>query len=182
MRHCGERPSVTGKKMPEWTISPLTKIHDRAEFSCGKASLDSFLRSHVTQYEKRRLARTYVATELGSTKVAGYYTLAAGALDASVLPEALRKKLPEHPIPTAHLARLAVDSSYKGKRLGERLLLHALDNALESAKIMGVFGVDVWAIDEQASAFYQKYGFTSLADDPHHLLLATKTIEATTNP
>jgi ribosomal protein S18 acetylase RimI-like enzyme len=165
--------------MAEWIISHLNKDHDRADFSCGKAALDSFLRSHVTQYEKRHLARTYIAMEPGSSMVAGYYTLATGSLDASVLPEAVRKKLPDHPIPTVHLGRLAVDLRYRSRRLGETLLLNALSTALESSKSIGVFGVDVWAIDEDASAFYQRYSFTTLEDDPHHLLLAMRTFEKT---
>ncbi len=165
--------------MAEWIICHLTKAHDRTDFSCGKAQLDSFLLNRATQYEKRHLARTYVATEPDSFKVAGYYTLATGSLDASVLPEAVRKKLPNHPIPTVHLGRLAVGLRHRGRRLGETLLLHAISTALESSRTIGVFGVDVWAIDEDASAFYKRYSFTTLEDDPHHLLLAMKTFEKT---
>ncbi len=161
--------------MAEWIISPLSKAHERAGFSCGKAPLDLFLLAHVSQYEKRRLARTYVATEAGSTIVAGYYTLATGSLDASVLPQPLRKKLPNYPIPTIHLGRLAVDTNCRGRRLGETLLLHALKLAHESSERIGIFGVDVWAIDDEAAAFYRKYGFIALEDDPQHLLLSLKT-------
>jgi ribosomal protein S18 acetylase RimI-like enzyme len=165
--------------MAEWIISHLNKAHGRADFSCGKAPLDAFLRTHVSQYEKRHLARTYVATEPGLSEVAGYYTLATGSLDASVLPQALRKKLPNHPIPTVHLGRLAVDLRYRGRRLGETLLLNALSTVLESSEKIGAFGVDVWAIDEDASAFYKRYGFETLEDDPHHLLLSMRTFEKT---
>jgi hypothetical protein len=34
----------------------------------------------------------------------------------------------------------------------------------------------VWAIDESARAFYQKYGFEPLLDAPDHLYLTMKTI------
>jgi ribosomal protein S18 acetylase RimI-like enzyme len=164
--------------MADWLVSPLNKDHQRADFACGKAPLDSFLRSLVTQYEKRGLGRTYVVTEPESMFVAGYYTLAAGALDVSVLPAALRKKLPKHPIPTVHLARLAVDLNFRGRRLGEFLLFNALETALASARMLGIFGIDVWAIDDDACAFYKKYGFVALDDAPHHLVMAMKTVEA----
>jgi ribosomal protein S18 acetylase RimI-like enzyme len=164
--------------MAEWTILPLSRIHDRTEFSCGKAALDLFLKSNVTQYEKRHLARTYIATEPGSTKVAGYYTLAAGTLDISLLPEGTQRKLPKHPIPTVHLARLAVDTTFRGRRLGETLLFHGLKATLEISERLGAFGVDVWAIDDEAVAFYRKYGFEELEGDPHHLFLPLKTAEA----
>ena len=79
--------------MAEWVIERLGAAHERAEFCCGKPPLDTFLRTLAGQYEKRRLGRTFVATEPGSTRVAGYYTLAAGSFDVSCLPAAVRKKL-----------------------------------------------------------------------------------------
>ena len=109
--------------------------------------------------------------------MAGYYTLAAGAFDISCLPEVVRKKLPKHPLPTIHLGRLAVDREFKGKRLGETLLFHALQGALELSEKLGAFAVDVWAIDDAARAFYEKYGFGSLEDNQWHLYMPLRTIE-----
>src|SRR5438128_1619848 len=102
MLHCAGPPSASRRTMADWIIARLSKDHDRSAFSCGKASLDTFLHSLVSQYEKRRLGRTFVATEPDSMRVAGYYTLAAGAVGVSVLPASTRKKLPKHPIPTVH--------------------------------------------------------------------------------
>ena len=146
---------------PDWVISRLDKNHDRRQFDCGKAPLDEYLSTLVSQYEKRRLGRTYVATEPNSSRVAGYYTLAAGSIGVSVLAESARKKLPKHPVPVIHLGRLAVDQLYRGRRLGETLLLHALQNALELSEKLGAFAVDVRAIDNEAVAFYRKYGFVA---------------------
>jgi ribosomal protein S18 acetylase RimI-like enzyme len=164
--------------MAEWIIERLQKEHDRSAFTCGKAPLDNFLRALVSQYEKRKLGRTYVAIEPGQTRVAGYYTLATGSFDFSSLDENARKKLPEHPVPTLHLGRLAVDIEFRGKRLGETLLFHALRAALEISEKAGAFAVDLWAIDEDAANFYRKYGFLLLQDHPFHLYLPMKTIEA----
>jgi GNAT superfamily N-acetyltransferase len=164
--------------MAEWVIDRLRATHERSGFSCGQPSLDTFLHTLVSQYEKRRLGRILVATEPNSTRVAGYYTLAAGAFDVSCLPEALRKKFPKHPLPTIHLGRLAVDQAFRGRRLGETLLFHALRTALELSEKLGACAVDVWAIDEEACRFYQKYGFLPLEDAPFHLYLPMKTIEA----
>lgn len=164
--------------MAEWVIERLTSAHDRTGFSCGKASLDTFLAALVSQYEKRRLGRTFVATEPEQSRVAGCYTLAAGAFDLSCLPEKDRKKLPQHPVPTIHLGRLAVDRAFRGQRLGETLLLHALCNVLTVSETLGAFAVDVWAIDDEARAFYEKYGFAPLEDSSSHLYLPMKTVEA----
>ncbi len=80
--------------MPDWTIDKLADTHDRTAFSCGKAPLDDFLHKYAAQYQKRDLARTYVALRLPDPKVLGYYTLSSGAVDLSVLPDEVRKKLP----------------------------------------------------------------------------------------
>lgn len=164
--------------MVDWQIQPLIAAHDRAAFACGKPPLDDFLRKLASQYQKRRLGRTYVATLPGETRVLGYYTLAAGSFDVSCLPESSRKKLPQHPLPTVHLGRLAVDSSAHGQGLGETLLFHALRTALDISTTLGAFAADVFAIDEEARRFYEKYGFQSLEAEPRHLYLALKTIEA----
>jgi ribosomal protein S18 acetylase RimI-like enzyme len=164
--------------MAEWVIERLGRQHQRSEFSCGKAPLDTFLRSLVSQYEKRRLGRTYVAVEMGHSRVAGYYTVSAGSFDVSCLPEEVRAKLPAHPMPTIHLGRLAVDLTYRGNRLGETLLFHALALAAEFSNKVGAFAVDLWSIDEEAINFYRKYGFVQLQDDPAHLYLPMKTVEA----
>src|SRR5262249_45560900 len=115
--------------MAEWVIERLRPEHERTAFACGQPLLDTFLRTLASQYEKRRLGRTFVATEPEAKQVAGYYTLAAGAFDVGCLPEAVRKKLPKHPVPTVHLGRLAVDQAFRGRRLGETLLFHALHAA-----------------------------------------------------
>jgi GNAT superfamily N-acetyltransferase len=161
--------------MADWVIERLRPNHDRSEFACGKAQLDTFLAVLVSQYEKRRLGRTFVATEPDQARVAGYYTLAAGSLDASCLPAAIRKHLPKHPIPTIHLGRLAVAVAFQGKRLGETLLFHALQRTLELSDDLGAFGVDLWEIDEESRTFYERYGFLAL-EDPLHLFLPMKTV------
>jgi predicted GNAT family N-acyltransferase len=112
--------------MPNWTIEKLADRHDRGTFSCGKTSLDEFLQKYATQYQRRDLARTYVAVLPPDAKVLGYYTLSSGAVDLGALPDDARKKLPRHPVPVGLLGRLAVDLTARGQRLGETLLLDAL--------------------------------------------------------
>ena len=164
--------------MADWAIEPLGKHHERAAFSCGKPTLDDFLRARVSQYERRRLGKTFVAVPAGEKRVLGYYTLAAGAVAFEHLPSAASRKLPKHPVPVVLLARLAVDRSSQGKGLGEGLLLDALQRSLDLSAGLGVHAVEVDALDDAAAAFYRKYGFTPLLDDPLHLYLPVATVEA----
>ena len=163
--------------MAEWRIEPLRASHERGEFSCGKASMDAFLRLRASQYEKRRLGRTYVALFPGATTVAGYYTLAAGAIAVANLPPEAGKRLPKHPVPVILLGRLAVDQRARGQGLGKALLRDALRRSLELSEKLGLFAVEVLAIDVEAKEFYTKYGFVPLADNDLHLFLPIRTIE-----
>ena len=163
--------------MSDWIIEPFGKVHDRSLFTCGKPSLDDFIHTLVSQFEKRRLGKTFVALPEGKTRVIGYYTLAAGAVSFERLPIEASRKLPKHPVPVILLARLAVDQSAQGKRLGEGLLLDALQRALDASGSLGAYAVEVHAIDDSAVAFYVKYGFAPLLDNPKHLYLPLATIE-----
>jgi GNAT superfamily N-acetyltransferase len=162
--------------MDDWSIERLGKSHVRGGFDCGKAPLDDFLRSLVSQYEKRNLGRTYVAVRPGEKKVLGYYTLASGAISFQNLPAAA-KKLPRHPVPVVLLARLAVDRSAQGSGLERALLVDALKRSLGLADRLGVHAVEVDAMDAAAKAFYEKFGFVALLDHAFHLYLPMATIK-----
>jgi ribosomal protein S18 acetylase RimI-like enzyme len=162
--------------MAKWVIERLSKQHERGEFSCGKAPLDTFLRTLVSQYERRNLGRTFVAVAEGQRRVAGFYTCSTGAFVVDILPEAARSHLPRHPLPTVHLGRLAVHEAFRGQRLGETLLFDFMHRALAVSEEFGVFAADVFAKDEDSRAFYLKYDFIELLDSPLHLYLPIKTV------
>lgn len=163
--------------MLNWAIEPFAKGHDRSEFRCGHASLDAFIRERVSQYEKRGLGKTFVAVQAYEKRVIGYYTLAAGAMTLESIPAQAARKLPKHPVPAIVLARLAVDQSARGQRLGEALLLNALQKSLDLSGQLGVHAVYVDALDDAAVQFYAKYGFVSLLNDPLHLYIPIAGIE-----
>lgn len=61
----------------------------------------------------------FIATpERDSHLLAGFFTLSAGSVSCSELPEALAKKLPRYPVPVALIGRLAVDTDFQGKGVG----------------------------------------------------------------
>lgn len=168
--------------MPDWIVEPLDSSHDRTAFSAGERSLDDFLKNLVSQYERRRLGRTYLIVRSGEKRVLGYYTLASGSLAFDNLPVTSRKKLPRHPIPVILLARLAVDETVRGHGLGRRLLVDALGRCLDLADRLGVHAVSVDALDDSARSFYTKYGFIALQDRPLVLFLPMATIQEALRP
>jgi GNAT superfamily N-acetyltransferase len=154
----------------------------REGFDCGKPSLDQFIHTLVSQYEKRNLGRTYVALPPGEERVLGYYTLASGAISVESLPAKQAKKLPRHAVPVVLLARLAVDRSVHGKGLGGSLLRDALTRSLDLSETLGIHAVVVDALDAEAKAFYERFGFSPLTDDAMRLFLPLSTIQAAAQP
>jgi ribosomal protein S18 acetylase RimI-like enzyme len=75
------------------------------------------------------------------------------------------------------LGRLTVDPSVQGQGLGEGLLLDALERSLVLYAGLGIHVAEVDALDATAAAFYRKFGFTALRDNPLHLYLPLATVE-----
>ncbi len=161
---------------PESVIERLANKHVRASFNCGRPILDDWLKFRVTQFEKRDLARTYVAIHKGEAAVLGYYAVSNHQIAYEALADDQVKGLPRVDIPVVLIGRLAVDQTAQGQGLGESLLINALRRAQHIADQVGVRAVEVDALDESARTFYAKYGFAQLVDDPNHLFLPMQII------
>ncbi|MFT3817016.1 MAG: GNAT family N-acetyltransferase [Rubrivivax sp.] len=144
--------------------------HVRDAFACGVAALDRYLATQAGQDARRRVSACYVAVEIESGRLAGYYTLAASGVPLTDLPEAVAKRLPRYPlVPVAHIGRLAVDSAFQGRKLGGALLADAALRALRSE--VAVFALAVDAKDDAAVAFYRHHGFESFGGKARQLML-----------
>ncbi|WP_029408471.1 GNAT family N-acetyltransferase [Thiomicrorhabdus sp. Milos-T2] len=156
----------------------LSKVkHDRKTFDCGIDSLNNYLKLTAGQSSKRDNARTFVLEdELNDSQITGFYTLTMTTLNLESLPTALQKKY-AHSKSAGLIARLAVDKNYKGKGLGEWLLIDALKKLLLASDTVGFPLVLVDAKDG-AKEFYQKYGFTSFIDTENRLFVTISDIRA----
>jgi GNAT superfamily N-acetyltransferase len=130
------------------------------------------LKVRAGQFERRDLARTYVAVRQGQARVGGYYALSNHRVRYDALPAEQFKGLPRMDVPVVLLGRLAVDRSTQGQGLGTFLLIDALRRALQVSEQVGIRAVEVDAIDEVARNFYVKFGFVQLLDDQRHLYLS----------
>jgi len=150
--------------------------HDRSGFACGHAGLDEYLQRHASQSMRNQLVRVYVAEDMQG-KVLGYYTLSAASLRHEELPENLARRLPKYPVPAVLIGRMASDRTAResGQRIGSRLLIHALKQALRAAETIGVQCVIVDSKLE-AVGFYQRFGFLPLKQDGLKLYLPVGTI------
>ena len=159
-------------------IETLNKAHDRESFSCGNEVLDRYLKMQARQDMQRNLAQVVVLLDEDPKTIKGYYSLSAGSLTLSELPNELQRKLPRYPkIPITLLGRLAVDSRFQGQKIGALLLIDALAKALRHSQEISSMAVVVDAIDESAVAFYQKFHFLNLPETPHTLFLEMAAIK-----
>jgi ribosomal protein S18 acetylase RimI-like enzyme len=157
---------VTGS----FRIEPLGSHAGRADFTCGVDALDRYFREQAGQDVRRRAAACFVAREIATDRVAGFYTLSAGGILLSQMPARLAKRLPRYPmVPIARLGRLAVAVAYRGRKLGGALLWDAIERAARSE--VAVYALVVDAKDEQAEGFYLHHGFVAFGETPRSLLL-----------
>lgn len=159
-------------------IEALRRDHERGQFSCGVPSLDDYLKRYARQNDEKGISRAFVLVGQNTQgeierQIRGYYTLSASSVRFENLPE---RALPQYPIPTALIGRLAVDQSFQGQKLGATLLLDALRRVVTLSNDLGLFAVEVVALDEAARAFYLKFGFAPLDDDALHLYMTLRKI------
>lgn len=153
----------------------IAQNHLVSGFTCGNRQMDAWLVDHALANEARA-SRTYVVADDAGSVVA-YYSLAMGALERAALPRALRHDLPRE-VPVAVLGRLAIDNEHSGQGLGGALLAEALQRTLRLSAEIGVRGMIVHAIDDQAAAFYRHFGFVDLPGSDRTLLMTVETMSA----
>jgi GNAT superfamily N-acetyltransferase len=157
-------------------IEKLRRDHHVDLFDCGQEALNRFLVRYAFQNQQAEASQTYVA--LVGDEVVGFYTLVVAQVEYDDAPQRLGKGLAKHPIPLMLLARLAVATSWQGKGLGSGLLKDAMLRTLQAADIAGIRAIAVHAKDDDARAFYERFGFVAAPTDPYHLFVLLKDVRA----
>ena len=161
--------------MPIAAPEPLGDHHETGDFSSGEPSLDDWLRRRARANQASGASRTYVVC--GAERVIGYYTLASGAISTTGTPGRFRRNMPD-PIPVVVLARLALDREYQGRGLGRALFRDAARRVASAAGTIGIRGIVVHAISEDAKRFYMKLGFDASAHEPMTLMVTLADLRA----
>lgn len=150
--------------------APLEESHRLDDFECGVESLDQWLKRRARANQASGASRTYVVTD-SQRRVVGYYCLASGALALGEAPGGVRRNMPD-PIPMAILGRLAVDRSQQGQGLGTALLRDAVERTQAASEILGIRGLLVHALSEEAKAFCERHGFHAASSRPMMLVMS----------
>lgn len=136
--------------------APLDDHHIIDEFDSGTDALDDWLRRRSRTNQASGASRTFVVCE--GQRVVAYYSLASSSIACAEAVGRFRRNMPD-PIPVITLARLAVDSAWQGQGLGRALVRDAGKRVIAAADLVGIRGMIVHAISEDAKAFYLGRGF-----------------------
>lgn len=159
-----------------YCLEALRREHPRKNFSSGQAQVDNWLRTKALQNQAKHLSATKVLLD-ESGVIVGYYTLVPTQIDFSDLPAEMARKLPQRLLPAAVLAWLGVNAAHQGLGLGSKLLAQALRDCWEGGKVFPFVAVILDCVDEQAKAFYHKYGFAELPGRPYRLFLSAQQLD-----
>jgi GNAT superfamily N-acetyltransferase len=155
---------------------PLTAADDLTEFSCGKPSLDRWLKTRALSNQEKGFTAVLVVHD--ANRVVGYYGLAPTAIVPSAMPRSIRTGQPPDPVPCLLLGQLAADQNWTGKGIGSGLLKHALQRCVTAAGLIGGRALIVNALDAEAAAFWKRRGFIASKDDPLMLFRSIADIAA----
>jgi predicted N-acetyltransferase YhbS len=157
-------------------LERLDAHHDVSTFDSGNVVLDDWLRRHALAAQRMDSARTFVAARRG--RIVGYFSLTMGSVLRAEAPAKLVRGMPGYPVGMVLLARLAVARSEQGRGAGGMLLAEALRKAVGAGEVAAARLIVVDAVDNEAAAFYERYGFVRAPEHPLRLYQRMKDVRA----
>lgn len=156
----------------------LALHHIVAGFDSGVETLDAWLKRRAMANQVSGASRTFVVCD--QTHVVGFYALASSAIAPASAPGHFRRNMPD-PIPVVVLARLAVARTHHRKGLGRALFQDAARRVVNAADTIGIRGLIVHAISEQARCFYLQLGIDESPLAPMTLMVSVADLRAAAN-
>jgi GNAT superfamily N-acetyltransferase len=138
-------------------------------------SLDDWLKRRARANQVSGASRTFVVSR--GNRVVAYYALASGAVELASAPGRFRRNMPD-PVPVVVLGRLAIDASEQGHGLGRALFRDAGLRVLGAADTIGIRGILVHAISDDAKQFYTALGFEPSPLEPMTLMVTLADVRA----
>lgn len=144
-------------------IEEISRQHNRKVFDCGNTELNQFLQKQARQKTAKHISKTYIISQKQEPSIIiGYYTLTGYSV--TIPPDHQHYKKYPHQLSAIKLARLAVDQSYQGQGMGEKLLVDAIYRTVLVSQQISTIGLFVDPMTVEVIPFYQQYDF--LKADP----------------
>ena len=146
----------------------LSPEHQVDLFQSGVESLDLWLKKRALKNQMTGASRTFVACK--NQQVMTYYSLASSAVATKSAHGRFRRNMPD-PVPVVVLGRLAIDQSLHNQGIGRAMVKDAALRVIQAADTIGIRGMLVHALSDQAKSFYEHIGFEPSPIDPMILMV-----------
>lgn len=143
-------------------------------FNCGKRCINKFIRDGLREKIALGHCAVRVCIDAKSGAPMGLVTISPYCLDKgywkirdhmeTISEDVLDKFDGKYPVPGWLIGQLGVDNKYKGRGIGEFLLMDAL-RLIKDLSRHGCGSIAVVHADEDVKAFYGRYGFRQLPPD-----------------
>jgi len=108
-------------------------------------------------------------------EVLGYYTISASSVSHEKAVPKLRRNSPD-PIPMALIGRFAIQRDLQGQGIGCALMRDAILRIFQASEMIGIKGILLHAIDENAKNFYAHPGFSESGMEDSLMMVRLKDI------
>ena len=186
-RNYGARAWFMPTKRPAYRIEHFDPArHDRADFDCGVARLNNYLKLSAKKQQKDDMTRVYVAVEEGSPRILGYHAINFGMMNVDQLKRRPRGTPDHGEIPVLFLGQVAGRRATTGQR--SRRYPHAhhvFEKACVIADAAGCHAIILDVISDGGEAefarrrsWYESFGFATFVSNPARMFLAMKQVRA----
>jgi ribosomal protein S18 acetylase RimI-like enzyme len=150
-------------------LETLTAQHDISQFRCGNSALDNYLRREALKEQQNHFARVFVAVDpdADGKRAIGYLSLSATGY---YIPGSANRSHSDTFLYPVFLAFLARDSAWRGKGLGDFLLVEALKQAAAAAEHIGLPDI-LLRTTKEGTSLYERFGFVWIDRDDDYLYL-----------
>jgi GNAT superfamily N-acetyltransferase len=133
------------KDQPAFTIQLFDPaIHDRADFSCGVAQIDNFLKLTAKKGSKADVVRIWVIID-ERKHIIGFYGINMHSIDIKDMPTTYAKKaLRQGMLPAAFITMIGVDKRQQNNGIGSVLVADAVNRI---ARVSNEIGTCVIILD-----------------------------------
>jgi GNAT superfamily N-acetyltransferase len=151
--------------------------HSFDSFDCGKPAIDRWLLERARKAHATYGARVFVACI--KTQVVAYYSLSNASIKKTDVPTRAKKDMRVNPVPATLIGQFGIDRRLAGQGVGRSLAQDALQRAFRLARESGSALILVDALDDEARAFWEKFGFQPTKISDYKLYLRVIDLEAT---
>lgn len=147
-----------------------------AKFNCGNQDINSFATGKAHKWAEQGRARIFTG-HLGENPLAlGFYSLSFSTEDGNKLGGRSAQIYKNDRVSIVYLNYLGVRFTHQSRGLGTFLLMDALKRAHLVSQHVAFYGVGLRSLNENTTAFYERFGFGLIEPGEPMMLLPIWTI------